>query len=281
MHFWNKFLSNRGALGVLSNVLKRYSSILIVCIVFFFALHRFVVPRVGMFEVAASYITYPVLVLHSYTITPFQNFFARRTTIKELQSHIDQLQTQLTDVQAQLTALQAKKHIIQQTKDIRDCVRWYDTKYKKLAHVVAKQLNAQQQTFLVNAGSRQGVTVDMVAIYKNNLIGRVATVYPTYSKIQLITDAGCKVAAYCAKTKAQGIYEGGNDSRHAAFNFVSHLETVVKGDKVISSGQGVVFPQGFALGKIVDIAREGLYHKIAVTPLIDVASIEYVYLIQK
>ena len=221
------------------------------------------------------------LVLHSHVTQALQNFFAQRATSSQLRATVQDLEAQLITTQAKLIAVESQLDFVKDTEEVRQFAERYETEKAQLVHVLVKQLNDQQQCYLVDAGSNQGITVDMVAVHKNCLLGRVAIVYPTYSKIQLITDAGCKVAAFCGTTQAQGIDEGRNDSHETVLNFVSHLETVIVGDLVISSGSGLVFPRGFMLGSIKDAQIDGLYYAITVIPPIDLSTIEYLYLIKK
>lgn len=261
--------------------MKRYSVVVIGGVLFFFGLHRFFATAPGFFENVASYISYPILQTHAYVVDTFNNFLGKRATNAQLQRTVQQLEQELITTQAQLIANAAQLQYAKETQDVRQFAERYETEQAQLAHVLLKQLNDQQQSYLVDAGSNKGVTVDMVAVYKNCLLGRVATVYPTYSKIQLITDIGCKVAAFCASTEAKGIHEGRNKADEAVLNFVSHLETVRIGDLVISSGSGLVFPRGFMLGSIKDAQIDGLYYAITVEPPIDLNKVEYLYLIKK
>jgi rod shape-determining protein MreC len=133
----------------------------------------------------------------------------------------------------------------------------------------------------IDRGASKGVQPNMVALYKNCLIGRVSEVYPSYSKVLLITDKTCKIAALCGTTKSSGIHEGLNKKDYCTLNYVSHLCTLEEGELVISSGEGLVFPQGFGLGKIKSFTRKGLFYDVVIEPLVDLKNIEYVYIIQK
>ena len=62
---------------------------------------------------------------------------------------------------------------------------------------------------------------------------------------------------------------------------VGRLKKVKIGDLLISSGKGLVFPQGFLLGKIISAQPNGMHFDIIVEPVVDVSSIEYCYLLQK
>ncbi len=229
----------------------------------------------------ASYVSYPVLHMHAYLSDTVNNFWGKRATNAQLQRTVQKLEEELINTQAHLISMESQLDYAKETQEVRQFAERYETENALLAHVLLRQLNDQQQSYLVDAGSNKGVTIDMVAVYKNCLLGRVATVYPTYSKIQLITDIGCKVAAFCASTEAKGIHEGRNKADETVLNFVSHLETIRIGDLVISSGSGLVFPRGFMLGSIKDAKIDGLYYAITVEPPIDLSAVEYLYLIKK
>lgn len=255
--------------------------VVVAIVIFFFGLHRFFAYRPGFIEQTASYATYPVLVIHSYINNKIKDYFKERTASSSLRATTQALEEQLIHAQSKIIALESQLNYAQETQEVRQFAQRYETDQAQLAHVLMRQLTDQQQCYLVDAGSNQGVTVDMVAVFKNCLLGRVSTVYPTYSKIQLITDIGCKVATFCGSTESQGIHEGCNNQHESALNFVSHLDTIKVDDLVISSGSGMVFPRGFLLGSIKQAHIDGLYYAITVIPPIDLNAVDYLYLIKK
>lgn len=54
-----------------------------------------------------------------------------------------------------------------------------------------------------------------------------------------------------------------------------------EGDLVLSSGEGLIFPRGFALGNVKHYQVNGLLHDVIVEPLINLETINYCYVIQK
>ena len=50
---------------------------------------------------------------------------------------------------------------------------------------------------------------------------------------------------------------------------------------VLSSGEGMIFPKGFGLGRIKDIEHDGYTARVAVTPLVDLKTIDYCCLIEQ
>lgn len=177
-----------------------------------------------------------------------------------------------------LKALQAHYEDIEELVNFK---KRYSVENVYCAQIIMRNFSDNEHSILVDGGSRQGIVPDMVAVYKNCLVGRVTHVYPYYSKVLLMSDAGCKVAAYCRSSKIRGIHEGMYNKECSLLQFVSHLHEVKKDDVVLSSGEGLVFPQGFGLGKVQACEPNGLYHKITVVPLINVDALHYCYLIKK
>ena len=127
---------------------------------------------------------------------------------------------------------------------------------------------------MVDAGENFGIKKGMIALYNNNLIGKVTEVYPYYSKISLVTDSLCNVAAYCSSNGVKGIHHGLKKGT-TTLSYVDHRDEVLTGDLVLSSGEGGLFPRGFALGRIEHADSTGYGRSIIVKPLVDLKRIEY------
>jgi len=102
--------------------------------------------------------------------------------------------------------------------------------------------------------------------------------------VTLITDQTSKIPVVCTQTGSQGILEGLNKLDVANLSFVSHLQTMVKDDLILSSGDGLVYPKGFAAGRIVDFslnANNGLIYLVTVKPLAPLRDIRFCCLLSK
>lgn len=145
----------------------------------------------------------------------------------------------------------------------------------RIVQILMKHFGPEGHYFLIRGGSNDGFKINMVATINNHLIGRVAEVYPTYSKLQLITDSIMKVAACSAQTKAQGIFTGTNNTHEATLNFVDHLQEISINDMVLTSGTGLVYPPGLCLGTITRAIKKDISYEIYVKPLIDLEKLTY------
>lgn len=245
------------------------------------AVYRSCMSSGGIIERYGSVVVYPMLVVQHKIVTPLKEYFNHRKTLDQLEQQLAQLQEQHAIVLAQNIELQGMISYAQDIQELVDFKKQYDFSQAVLGQVLVKNFSEQAHFFLLDKGSNAGIAKDMVAIYKDCLIGRVVEVWPRYSKILLISDQLCKVAAYCVQSKATGIYQGDNQEWNARLNHVSHLAQLEPGELILSSGDGMVFPRGFGIGKVKSFQNEGLFHHVTVEPLVDLHAINYCYLIQK
>jgi rod shape-determining protein MreC len=242
--------------------------------------------RYGCHSVAAlenigSYIAYPILQMGQYAIGPVRTFFAKKETERELRAIIANLSEKNTDLRAYVTQLRGEKIYIDDIKELVQFRKRYVYDNALLVRITVKILSPEEHIFFINAGSCTGVEKDMVAVHKNHIIGRVHKVYPRYSKIILITDKRCKIAAECYETRVRGIAEGMNSCHITQLTHVSHSAPVHKGDALFSTGEGLIFPQGFSLGQVKAVVPGQLLQTIYVEPLAQLDEIDYCYLIKK
>lgn len=151
----------------------------------------------------------------------------------------------------------------------------------RIAQILLISQTPAAHFMFISSGSSSGIEPDMVVLANNALVGRVSAVYPHYSKVQLTTDKNCRVSAVCAKTGARGIHEGINNEKTTRLSFVSHFDKVEPGDLVVSQGAGLVFPRGFALGKVKSVATSGVFHVVEVEPVVDLAKVDFCLVVRR
>lgn len=235
----------------------------------------------GKLERSSSYVVYPVLVMQHSVVSPIKNYFTRKRSVEELTAQLAKMQQERDLAIAQQIELSALVDYSQEVSELVEFKKKYLTQNAFIVQVIAKHFSEQGHYFLIDAGERKGVRVDMVGVFNNCLLGKVVEVYPLYSKLMLISDKKCKVAALCVNTKSSGIYEGTNELGTSRLNHVSHLASVAYEDLVLSSGEGLIFPKGFGLGKIRSYQSQGLFYNITVEPLIDLRSVNYCALLER
>jgi len=260
--------------------LYRYNKILYSTLILLTISLGYAQRKCQIFEHAAAFIGYPIYVINKIVFMPIQAGIAHYSTMQSLKHELKLLNERNEKLMQENIAHQATACYYHDTHELREYKKRY-TAPAQIADVIAQHFSTKEHYILVDAGSNKNIQPDMVAVYKNCLVGRVTHVYRSYSKVVLITDAACPVAAQCTATGAQGIHKGQFDFDATTLTFVGHLDTLQQNDLVISSGQGTVFPRGFALGTIQSYELAGLCYTISIKPIIPLQTIRSVYLLEK
>lgn len=233
--------------------------------------------KTGFLERIASTCLYPVLWSTNKVTTYLETIKTEKKMYKTLYEEYEKLQQNYQKLQEEMIITKASIHYDTHTKEIIDFQKRYNLADTLLAKVLIKHFSPQEHALFINRGARAGIKKGMVAIYKLQILGKVVETYDYYSKILLITDQKCKIAAFTNSTNATGILTGTNTLNKCHLVYVNHLSPVIQEDLVFSSGQGLVFPEGFCLGKIVSqkLKDKALYHDIEVQPLVDLTTLSF------
>jgi rod shape-determining protein MreC len=145
------------------------------------------------------------------------------------------------------------------------------------ARVIGKELGALSRTLLINKGSADGLTSGMPVLVPPGLIGRLTDVSWHYSKVLLLIDENSNMDAVVQRNRTQGIISGAGPEG-MMLKYVPQTQDVQKGDVIVSSGIGGVFPAGLMVGLVHDVDRKntGLFLRINVWPFTDLSKLEEV-----
>ena len=81
------------------------------------------------------------------------------------------------------------------------------------------------------------------------LVGRVAGVARNSARVLLLTDANSRVPAVIQPSGQRAIVTGDNSARPLV-DFIENRDAIRPGDRVVSSGDGGVFPEGVLIGSL-------------------------------
>lgn len=243
----------------------------------FFIANQFLFFKAGFLERSASSVAYPVLCVAGGVSNFIHKCVERKESYEQLKSDLKVLREKYEELYGENVKIKAAINFDMETRDLREFKQRYNLEKLLMAKIIAKNIKQNGQFFLINRGKCCGVKKNMVGIYKFQLLGKITEVHDYYSKLTLITDESCKVSAYTDSTKAKGIVIGQNKINLCKMHYVSHLSDVVDNDLVFSSGQGLVFPEGFCIGKIVKNlhSHDSLYHEIEIEPTINFKTLKY------
>ncbi|MBP2299577.1 rod shape-determining protein MreC [Azospirillum picis] len=142
------------------------------------------------------------------------------------------------------------------------------------ARVIATPGSSFVRTLVVTAGRRDGVRKGQAALSGAGLIGRVIEVGEWSSRILLLTDINARVPVILANSRQRSILAGDN-SDQAKLLYLPPDSPVQVGERVVTSGDGGLFPPGLPVGVVTAVSERG----VRVLPSTDLARIEHLRLV--
>ncbi len=152
--------------------------------------------------------------------------------------------------------------------------------------VIGRNPSDPYGNFTISAGQNAGVSVnDPVLTTNGDLVGVVYEVGLTYSKVRTILDPQSKVSAQVSRTGDTGYTLGSTvemaRQRMVRMSTLERSSAVAKGDYIITSGVGGIYPHGLLIGTVRDIssASDGMTLNATIELFADVTTLKQVMVI--
>lgn len=147
------------------------------------------------------------------------------------------------------------------------------------ATVIGNQSTGLSHTILLDRGSSAGIRPNMPVVSAQGVVGRVWTVAPGVSKIQLITDSAAGTAVLVQRTRVQGVLIG-RGTGLCSLEYVSALEDVKERDLLVTSGLEGIYPKGLPIAEVVGVGgQEGFLKEIKALPRVEFNKLEEVLIL--
>ena len=151
-----------------------------------------------------------------------------------------------------------------------------DPKFTHITGVVLADSGSPfRQTVLLNVGERDGIIDGWAAMDGIGLVGRISGVGDRTARVIMLSDNSSRIPVTIEPTGQYALMVGDNSSR-PPIDFVENLEAVRPGDRVVSSGDGGVFPAGLLIGQVVQSSSGRLRVRLAA----DIQRLEFLRIIR-
>ena len=151
-----------------------------------------------------------------------------------------------------------------------------DPKFTRITGVVLADSGGPfRKTVLLNIGTRDGIMDGWAAMDGLGLVGRISGVASKTSRVVLLGDTSSRIAVTIDSGGQRALIVGDNTSR-PTIEFLEYPETVRPGDRVITSGDGGVFPPGILVGQVIK-SQSG---RLRVMPAADIQRLEFLRIIR-
>lgn len=198
------------------------------------------------------------------------------TENKELKTRLDDLARLESEVQM----LKKDNTELREILDKKDSLSEFEPKQ---ATVIGRNPDRWNELLIINKGTNNGIEPNMAVITANGLIGKVKSSNTFTSTVQLLSsmDPTNRISAEIqAKDKSYfGLIEGyDKEKKLLMLKRIPYDAKIKKGQNVITSGKGGVFPKNLTIGKVVEVVPDeyGLTQTAYVDPGADFYDIEHV-----
>lgn len=217
----------------------------------------------------------------SYSVTNMLDTLFRAGEYKSenesLKEEIRSLRQQLVDYEAAIQENEQYRQFLEIKENNQDF-------QVELAAVIGRSPDARFGSVTIDKGSIDGIELRDPVITADGLVGYISEVGPTYSQIITILDPTLHVGVSDARTRDTGIVEGTvalAEQGQCKMSYIDRGSAVAKGDIVITSGVGGVFPKGLMIGTVkeVQVEAHGTSLYAVLDPTVDIYSIKDVAVI--
>ncbi|HWD58930.1 MAG TPA: rod shape-determining protein MreC [Stellaceae bacterium] len=139
------------------------------------------------------------------------------------------------------------------------------------ARVIANSGGAFVRMILINAGAADHVSRGQAAITGEGLVGRLTEVGDRASRVLLITDLNSRIPVTIESSHAAAVLAGDNSERPRLL-YMPASDAPKVGDRVVTSGEGGVFPPGLPVGLVSGLDSTGP----RVEPYVELSQLSYV-----
>lgn len=152
------------------------------------------------------------------------------------------------------------------------------------ARVIGRAPNNQNGILIIDRGSADGIRENQVVVSDAGLVGQVIAIGSNTAEVLLIIDRDGAAGAMVQESRTPGVIEGGKEApgllRLVSLPYDAKLK---KGQVVVTSGLGGIFPGGLPVGEVLKFENEGseLDKYALVRPFVDFNRLEELFIIME
>ena len=174
-------------------------------------------------------------------------------TLKEENQKLKDENSQLQEQLRELEILKSENNTLKEYVNLKDKYSSYTT---VPAYVIQRSLSNYDKLIVINAGTDDGINVNMPVISESGLVGHVISVTNDTAKIQTIIDTASNVSANISNVQDSVVLKGTlNSTEILKATYIPADSTILQGDEVVTSGLGGIYPKGILVGNVKTVVN--------------------------
>ena len=207
----------------------------------------------------------------------FVDFFLNFSEVRNQNEELSKENEELKDKLAEDSDLKEENERLKALLDFEE----QRNEYNYVTTNIIGKPGSVTEGFIIDKGSNDGIKKGMVAIASKGLVGKVTSVAKNWAIVECITNENIAVSVMPESTRENtGILKGYVDSstndKLTKISYLSMDSKIKKGDLILTSGLGAVYPKEIRVGKVVSVEEDKVsFMKSAVVkPYVDFDSLE-------
>lgn len=199
--------------------------------------------------------------------------------VASLQAEVSRLQSEVARLEQEIIALREQAAQAEILASLLNYARSQPENRSIAANVIGRDTSPFIRSIWLDRGSDAGLGQGMPVVTERGLVGRIAEVFPTASRVQLITDPESAVNVTLQLARTDGVlvaeYNG-----ELSVDLIDQNAEVAVGELVLTSGLGN-YPADIPIGQIINVRRRDyeLFQQAGIQSSVDFESLNIVLVI--
>lgn len=212
-------------------------------------------------------------------VEELQNTYTENQKLKARLEGLATLEKEIADLKKENEEL---RDVLGKTENLRD--------YQPIqATVISRTPDRWYERIVINKGNKSGVSPNMAVMTSKGMIGKVISTSEMTATVELLTSEN-------TRNRVSAEIQGASDDQDSIYGFINGYDKdlkmlimkdlpidqeIEKGQNIITSGLGGVFPKGLDIGKIheLEMDRNGLTQTAYVEPSAEFYGFEHVMVV--
>lgn len=227
--------------------------------------------------------------LFEYPVETFSSFGSDAASLWDTRYENDALRTQLGAVNHWQSRIDELESEIEELKELNNLETIYSDYQLINGQIQARSLEQWDQVVSIDVGSDDGVEVDDGVISNKGLVGRVIEVKKDSSLVSLLSannaygQVAVKIQVADKKISPGILSEYNSDENIFAIKLLESKSTITEGMKVMTSGQGGIYPSGLYVGEVQSIKKvaDSIGVIVYIQTDVDFHNLKYISVVKK
>lgn len=197
----------------------------------------------------------------------------------------DKLKAENEQLRAQLEALENEKY---ENAILREQNNWLKSYLDMKSYipgvsitdatVIAREAGNYATVLTINKGTVHGIRKNMPVLTADGVFGSVSECGLDWAKVVSIVETASSVSVYSERTGVTGVVSGDTALRTDGFCVMTYIASnadIKVGDKIFTSGNGSVYPEGLLIGEVSEISADETTRTLSavIKPAVDFGSV--------